>query len=133
MARSGSLALASHRLNHLDPNWTRGFRVVILMVIVNAVIYDNRCRGRSPSIVAGRAPFVTAGRHVKPFVGIIWSSWGSLIAGFGSATVPEMDIDIVPVVVAGPVTHLELYEGKRNLFRKLMGMKQGDYGSRKGS
>lgn len=102
--------------HHLELHWggPRGRLGIVFVMVVDAVVYDNRLRRRSPG---GRAPVVTtAGADVEAFVDVVrWAGWGLLITWLGPATVVEADIDIVPIVVpTAAVTHRELDSGKRN-------------------
>lgn len=101
-------------------------------MVVDAVVYYNRLRRRSPW---GRAPFETAaGSDVEAFVDVVaLPGRGSLLITWlgPPTTVVEADIDIVPVVVvAASVTHRELDSGKRNFLWVLIEMKQRDSKSR---
>lgn len=115
-------------------HWARGWLGgVVLLMVVDAVVYDNRLRLRRRS-PGGRAPFVTAaGSDVEAFVDVVGLSGRGalLITWLGPpTTVVEADIDIVPFVVAASVTHRELDSGKRNFLWVLIEMKQRDSKSR---
>lgn len=111
MAGPGSLAL--HRRHHRELHWARGrLGGIVFVMVVDAVVYDNRLRRRSPG---GRAPVETTA-DIEAFVDEeAGAGRGSLITWLGPTTaVVETDIDILPVIVAAAVTHRELDSGKRN-------------------
>lgn len=132
MAGSGPLALRRHRRHHLELHWARRrLGGVVFVMVVDAVVYDNRLWRRSPG---GWSPIETAtDADVEAFVDeVLWTGRGSLLITWlgPPTTVVETDIDIVPVVVTAAVTHRELDSDKRNFLWVLIEMKQADSKSR---
>lgn len=90
-------------------------------MVVDAVVYDNWLRRGSPR----RAPVIT-GTNVKAFVdeealpgrGSLLKTW------FGSPTVVQTDMNVVPIVVTAAVTHRELDSDKRDFLWVLIEMKR---------
>jgi len=123
MPRSRSLTAL---WDDLELNLAGRFLVIIVIVVINAVIDNNRLRRGSrrwsPYILAGSGPLMTAGADIETTAagGIAVLARRRRSGTFIIASVTSVETDIkILVIVITIVAHFGLFKGQRRLCRPL--------------